>query len=44
MSEDEEYAGYGEARQRRMKVVAWGTIVSLILVAGGSTILTLLFA
>ncbi len=44
MSDDDEYAGYGETRQRRMKVVAWVTIVSLILVAGGSTIFTLLFA
>ncbi|GAA1663173.1 hypothetical protein [Microbacterium lacus] len=42
MSEDE-YADYNEARQRRVKIVAWVVIVSLILVGGGATVLALIF-
>jgi hypothetical protein len=41
--DDDEYSGFGDARQRRMKVVAWVTIVSLILVGGGATVFALLF-
>lgn len=40
---DDEYAGYGETRQRRMKIVAWVTIVALVLVGGGATVFALLF-
>ena len=43
MSSDDEYAGYNDARQKRVKVIAWVVIVSLILVGGGATVLALLF-
>lgn len=43
MSNDDEYGSYGQGRQRRMKIVAWVVIVSLILVGGGSTVIALLF-
>ena len=38
---DEDYGRLGR-RNRHMRVVAWVTIVSLILIGGGSTVLTLL--
>ena len=37
MTKDDEYADYNETRQRRVKIVAWVVIVSLILVGGGAT-------
>lgn len=40
---DDEYGTYGEARQKRMKVIAWVTIVALVLVGGGATVIALLF-
>lgn len=40
---DDEYSGFQDARQRRVKVIAWVVIVSLILVGGGATVLALLF-
>jgi hypothetical protein len=40
---DDDYGRLGESRNRRMRIVAWVTIVSLILIGGGSTVLTLLF-
>jgi hypothetical protein len=40
---DDEYAGFADKRQRRMKVVAWVTIVALVLVGGGATVFALLF-
>jgi hypothetical protein len=43
MSDDEEYGLLSEKRQRRIKVTAWVVIVALILVAGGATVLALLF-
>ena len=43
MSGDDEYSGFQDARQRRVKVIAWVAIVSLILVGGGATVLALLF-
>jgi hypothetical protein len=43
MSDDDEYGGFAEARQRRMKVTAWIVIVSLILVGGGATVIALIF-
>ena len=43
MAQDDEYAGFQDARQRRVKMTAWIVIVSLILVGGGATILALLF-
>lgn len=42
MAEDE-YGDYNEARQRRVKIIAWVVIVALILVGGGATVLALLF-
>jgi predicted nucleic acid-binding Zn ribbon protein len=43
MANDDEYSDYNETRQRRVKIVAWVVIVSLILVGGGATVLALLF-
>ncbi|WP_171013233.1 hypothetical protein [Microbacterium sp. 2FI] len=41
--DDEEYSGFNDTRQKRIKVVAWVTIVALILVGGGATVFALLF-
>lgn len=43
MAEDDEYSGFQDARQKRVKATAWIVIVSLILVGGGATVLALLF-
>lgn len=43
MTSDDEYSGYGETRQKRIKVTAWIVIISLILVGGGATVIALLF-
>ena len=40
---DEDEAVYSEARQKRIRVVAWVVIVSLVLVGGGATVLALIF-
>ncbi|MGP6169602.1 hypothetical protein ACTU6U_13095 [Microbacterium sp. A196] len=40
---DDDYGRLGERRTRRMRVIAWATIISLILIGGGSTVLSLLF-
>ncbi|WP_164861558.1 hypothetical protein [Microbacterium sp. CPCC 204701] len=42
-ADDEEYGGFNDTRQRRVKVIAWVTIVALILVGGGATVFALLF-
>ena len=42
-ADDEEYSGFNDTRQKRVKVVAWVTIVALILVGGGATVSALLF-
>ncbi|MCW3492901.1 hypothetical protein [Microbacterium sp. SSM24] len=42
-AEDDEYSGMNETRQKRIKVVAWVTIVALILVGGGATVFALIF-
>ena len=42
-ADEDEYSGFGDGRQRRMKIVAWVTIVALILVGGGATVFALLF-
>ncbi|MCC2028544.1 hypothetical protein KEC56_03225 [Microbacterium sp. YMB-B2] len=39
----EDYGDLGERRNRRIRVVAWIAIISLILVGGGATVLSLLF-
>jgi hypothetical protein len=41
--EDDEYDGFNDTRQRRVKIIAWVTIVALILVGGGATVFALLF-
>ncbi|GAA5144619.1 hypothetical protein GCM10025768_00610 [Microbacterium pseudoresistens] len=38
----EDYGDLGERRNHRIRVIAWVTIVALILVGGGSTAITLL--
>lgn len=43
MSDEDEYEGFATTRQRRIKIVAWVVIVSLILVGGGATVFALLF-
>ncbi len=43
MSDDPEYTEFAGRRRARMKVVAWVVIVSMVLVGGGATIVTLLF-
>ncbi|WP_457099852.1 hypothetical protein [Microbacterium sp. P5_E9] len=43
MSDDDEYTSLNDTRQKRVKVIAWVVIVSLILVGGGATVLALLF-
>lgn len=40
---DDDYSGFQDARQKRVKVIAWVVIVSLILVGGGATVLALIF-
>lgn len=40
---DDDFSVYTERRQKRMKVVAWVVIVSLILVGGGATVLAIIF-
>ena len=42
-TDDDEYSGMNDMRQKRIKVVAWVTIVALILVGGGATVFALLF-
>lgn len=39
----EDYGDLAERRNRRVRVVAWTVIVSMILVGGGATVITLLF-
>src|SRR5690606_11447889 len=41
-TDEEDYGDLGERRQRRIRVVAWVTIVALIVTGGGATALTLL--
>lgn len=41
--DDDEYSGFNDTRQKRVKVIAWVTIVALILVGGGATVFALLF-
>ena len=43
MTDQDEYAGYADARTRRTKIIAWVVIASLILVGGGATVLALIF-
>ncbi|HET6302229.1 hypothetical protein [Microbacterium sp.] len=43
MADDDEYSGFADTRQRRTRIVAWVVIISLILVGGGATVISLLF-
>ena len=40
---DDDYGDLGERRNRRIRVVAWATIIALIIGGGGATVLSLLF-
>ncbi|WP_309129779.1 hypothetical protein [Microbacterium sp.] len=40
---DEDYGDLGERRTRRIRLVAWVTIIALIVGGGGATVFTLLF-
>ena len=42
-SPDDDLGGYDTLRQRRVKVVAWVVIISLVLAGGGATVLAVLF-
>ncbi|MDY0908041.1 hypothetical protein [Microbacterium sp. CFBP9034] len=42
-ADEDEYSGFDDGRQKRIKIVAWVTIVALILVGGGATVFALLF-
>lgn len=41
-NETEDYGDLAERRNRRIRITAWVVIVSLILVGGGATVLSLL--
>ena len=43
MANDDEYGDMQETQQKRVKVIAWVVIVSLIIVGGGATVFALLF-
>ena len=43
MANDDEYSDMQETRQKRVKVIAWVVIISLIIVGGGATVFALLF-
>jgi hypothetical protein len=43
MANEDDYSDYHETRQRRIKIVAWVVIISLIIVGGGATVFALLF-
>lgn len=43
MRTDEDYGDLGERRNRRIRLVAWVTIVALIIAGGGASLATLLF-
>lgn len=43
MSDDPEYAEFAGRRRARTKMIAWIVIISMVLVGGGATVLTLLF-
>lgn len=43
MTDDDEYRGFADKRQGRMRVTAWVVIGALILGGGGATVLALFF-
>ncbi|WP_405374726.1 MULTISPECIES: hypothetical protein [unclassified Microbacterium] len=43
MTDDPEYADFAGRRRARTRVIAWVVIISMVLVGGGATVLTLLF-
>jgi hypothetical protein len=40
---DDDYAGFNDARTKRTKIIAWVVIVALIVVGGGATVFALIF-
>lgn len=42
MTDQEDYGPLGQTRQRRIRIVAWVVIASLILVGAGATVISLL--
>ncbi|MFD1492164.1 MULTISPECIES: hypothetical protein [Microbacterium] len=42
MTDQEDYGPLGQTRQRRIRVVAWVVIASLIMVGAGATVISLL--
>jgi hypothetical protein len=42
MTDSEDYGPLGETRQRRIRIIAWVVIASLVLVGGGATVISLL--
>ncbi|MGW8482461.1 hypothetical protein ACWGJP_04940 [Microbacterium sp. NPDC055903] len=40
---DDDYGDLGERRNRRVRIVAWVTIIALLIGGGGATVLSLLF-
>jgi hypothetical protein len=43
VTDDPEYADFAGKRRARTRAVAWVVIVSMVLVGGGATVLSLLF-
>ncbi len=41
--DDQDFRIYQEARQRRIRLVAWVVIIALLLGGGGATVISLLF-
>lgn len=42
MRDEDEYAGMNDARTRRTRIIAWVAIISLVVVGGGATVISLL--
>lgn len=42
MTDEDEYAGMNDARTRRTRIIAWVAIISLVVVGGGATVISLL--
>jgi hypothetical protein len=38
----EDYGDLGERRNKRIRIIAWATIIALILGGGGATVITLI--
>lgn len=40
---NDDLEGYGESRQKRVRIVAWVVIIALLVTGGGATVLALIF-